>query len=40
MFWNLKFQKIYTAKYNKTNSSIYENYREFDVKTAELIVFA
>ena len=37
MFWNLKFQKIYTAKYNKTNSSIYENYREFDVKTAELI---
>ena len=37
IFWNLKFQKIYTAKYNKTNSSIYENYREFDVKTAELI---
>ena len=36
-FWNLKFKKIYTAKYNKANSSIYENYREFDIKTAELI---
>ena len=38
IFWNLKFQKIDTAIYNKTNSSIFENYKEFDVKLAEIIV--
>ena len=38
LFWNLKFQKIDSAIYNKTNSSIFENYKEFDIKLAEIIV--
>ena len=37
VFWNLKFQKIHCAVYNESNSSIYENYREFEKKLAELI---
>ena len=37
-FWNLKFEKIHTAIYNESNSSIFENYKEFDIKTAEIIV--
>ena len=37
MFWNLKFKNIHTSRYNKENSSIYENYKEYDTKIAELI---
>lgn len=37
LFWNLKFRNIYTAAYNTTNSSIYWNYKIFDIKTVELI---
>ena len=36
-FWNLKFHKVYSVIYNESNSSIYNNYRNFDIKIAELI---
>ena len=38
MFWNLKFEKIYSLVYKESNSNIYTNYKEFDTKTAQLIV--
>ena len=37
LFWNIKCTKIYTAVYNISNSSIFDNYKEFDIKIAELI---
>ena len=37
LFWNIKCSNIYSAIYNSSNSSIYENYKEFDIKIAELI---
>lgn len=38
IFWNLKFKNIHTAIYDKMNSSIFEKYKEYDTKIAELIV--
>ena len=38
IFWNLKFDKISSAIYNTSNSSIYNNYQEFEPKIAQLIV--
>ena len=38
IFWNLKFDKIHSAVYNITNSSIYDNYKEFEPKIVQLIV--
>ena len=37
LFWNIKCSKIYTAVYNISNSSIFDSYKEFDIKIAELI---
>ena len=37
MFWNLKFEKIYSVVYNESEPPIYTSYKEYDTKIVQLI---